>query len=153
MALLSGFEQIVRQNEPMAMHTWLQVGGEAKYFAEPENQDQLIDLVRRCHAEGVQVRMLGRGSNILVREGGFKGMVIHLYAPAFFPNKNRRAFASRRRRRIAGPGRDRRGASRPGRFGNVDRHTPARSVAHCTAMPARAEAASANGPSRPRWFP
>lgn len=83
MALLTGFEQIVRQNEPLAMHTWLQVGGAAKYFAEPETPDQLIALIRRCHGEGVQVRMLGRGSNILVRQEGVKGLVIHLYAPAF----------------------------------------------------------------------
>jgi UDP-N-acetylmuramate dehydrogenase len=83
MALLSGFEQIVRQNEPLAMHTWLQVGGTAKYFAEPETPEQLIELIRRCHDEGIQARVLGRGSNILVREEGFQGMVLHLYAPAF----------------------------------------------------------------------
>ena len=83
MSLLTGFEQIVRQNEPLAMHTWLQVGGAAKYFAEPETPDQLIALIRRCHEEGVQARVLGRGSNILVREEGFKGLVIHLYAPVF----------------------------------------------------------------------
>ncbi|MGD0382739.1 MAG: UDP-N-acetylmuramate dehydrogenase [Thermoguttaceae bacterium] len=83
MPLLTGFEQIVRQNEPLAMHTWLQVGGAAKYFAEPETPEQLIELIRRCHQEGVQARVLGRGSNILVRDEGFKGMVLHLYAPAF----------------------------------------------------------------------
>ena len=83
MSLLSGFEQIVRDNEPLAMHTWLQVGGGAKYFAEPENPEQLIELIRRCHQDGVQARVLGRGSNILVRDEGFKGMVLHLYAPAF----------------------------------------------------------------------
>jgi len=73
----------VRQNEPLSMHTWLQVGGAAKYFAEPETPEQLIALIRRCHEEGVQVRMLGRGSNILVRQEGVKGLVVHLYAPAF----------------------------------------------------------------------
>ena len=83
MALLSGFEQIVRQNEPLAMHTWLQVGGTAKYFAEPEDPEQLIELIRRCQNEGIPVKMLGRGSNVLVREEGFKGMAVHLYAPAF----------------------------------------------------------------------
>ncbi len=83
MVLLSGFEQIVRQNEPLAMHTWFQIGGPATYFSEPETAEQLIDLIRRCHAEGVEVKMLGRGSNILVRDEGFKGMVVHLSAPAF----------------------------------------------------------------------
>ena len=52
MSFLTGFEQIVRQNEPLAMHTWFQLGGPAEYFAEPENPDQLIELIRRCHREG-----------------------------------------------------------------------------------------------------
>jgi UDP-N-acetylmuramate dehydrogenase len=82
MAVLSGFEQIVRQNEPLAMHTWFQIGGPAQYFAEPETPEQLIDLVRRCHTEGVRMRVLGQGSNILVRDEGVKGMVVHLSAPA-----------------------------------------------------------------------
>ena len=36
MTFLSGFEKIVRQAEPLAMHTWFQLGGPAEYFAEPE---------------------------------------------------------------------------------------------------------------------
>lgn len=83
MSLQSGFEQIMRQGESLAMHTWLQLGGPAEYFAEPETIDQLVALVRRCHAEGVPVRMLGQGSNILVRDEGVPGLVIHLSSPAF----------------------------------------------------------------------
>jgi UDP-N-acetylmuramate dehydrogenase len=83
MSLLSGFENIVRQDEPLAMHTWFQLGGPAEYFAEPEDKDQLIALVRRCHEEGVEMRLLGQGSNILVRDEGAPGVVIHLSSPAF----------------------------------------------------------------------
>jgi UDP-N-acetylmuramate dehydrogenase len=83
MTFLKEFEGIVRQDEPLAMHTWLQVGGTAKYFAEPETQDQLIALVRRCHEESVQIKILGRGSNVLVRQEGVDCMVLHLYSPAF----------------------------------------------------------------------
>ena len=50
MSLLTGFENFVRQGEPLAMHTWFQLGGPAEYFAEPETAEQLIALVRRCHA-------------------------------------------------------------------------------------------------------
>jgi len=82
-SLTTGFETIVRTNEPLAMHTWFQLGGPAEYFAEPETPDQLIALIRRCHEEGVEVRLLGQGSNILVRDEGVPGMVIHLSAPAF----------------------------------------------------------------------
>ena len=83
MSLLTGFENIVRQGEPLAMHTWFQLGGPAEYFAEPESIEQLMVLVRRCHDESVDVRLLGQGSNILVRDEGVPGMVIHLAAPAF----------------------------------------------------------------------
>ena len=83
MSLLTGFENVVRQGEPLAMHTWFQLGGPAEYFAEPETAEQLIALVRRCHAEGVDMRLLGQGSNILVRDEGVPGMVIRLSAPAF----------------------------------------------------------------------
>ena len=83
MSLLTGFQDIVRRSEPLAMHTWFQLGGPAEYFAEPEDADQLIELVRRCHDENVDVRLLGQGSNILVRDEGVPGMVIRLSAPAF----------------------------------------------------------------------
>jgi UDP-N-acetylmuramate dehydrogenase len=83
MPIESGFETIVRRGELMAMHTWFQLGGAAEYFAEPETPDQLVALVKRCHEEGLKVRVLGRGSNVLVRDEGVKGMVIHLSAPAF----------------------------------------------------------------------
>jgi UDP-N-acetylmuramate dehydrogenase len=83
MSVLTGLESFVRQSEPLAMHTWFQLGGPAEYFAEPETVEQLVTLVGRCHEEGVAMRMLGQGSNILVRDEGVPGMVIHLSAPAF----------------------------------------------------------------------
>jgi len=83
MAFITGFEKIVRQSEPLAMHTWFQLGGPAEYFAEPGSVEELIALTRRCRDEGVEVRLLGQGSNILVRDEGVPGLVVHLSAPAF----------------------------------------------------------------------
>jgi len=83
MGVTTGFEKIVREDEPLAMHTWFQLGGPAEYFAEPRNTDELIALVKRCYEEEVLVRLLGRGSNILVRDEGVPGMVIHLSEPVF----------------------------------------------------------------------
>jgi UDP-N-acetylmuramate dehydrogenase len=83
MRLFAGFEKIVRQGEPLAMHTWFQLGGPAEYFAEPRNLDELVALVRRCAEEEVALRVLGGGSNILVRDEGVPGLVIQLAAPAF----------------------------------------------------------------------
>jgi UDP-N-acetylmuramate dehydrogenase len=83
MGLTTGFEKIVRQSEPLAMHTWFQLGGPAEFFAEPETIGELTALVRRCYEEGIDVRLLGQGSNILARDEGVPGLVIHLSAPAF----------------------------------------------------------------------
>jgi UDP-N-acetylmuramate dehydrogenase len=83
MGFLSGLEKIVRQDEPLAMHTWFQLGGPAEFFAEPTNVDELVTLVQRCQEEDVPMRLLGRGSNILVRDAGVPGMVVRLFAPAF----------------------------------------------------------------------
>ncbi|MEN6405802.1 MAG: UDP-N-acetylmuramate dehydrogenase [Thermoguttaceae bacterium] len=83
MSFLDGLENVVRRNEPLAMHTWFQLGGPAEYFAEPETPDQLITLIKRCHEDEVSIRLLGQGSNLLVRDEGVPGMVVHLSAPAF----------------------------------------------------------------------
>jgi UDP-N-acetylmuramate dehydrogenase len=83
MGFLNGLKEIVRQGEPLAMHTWFQLGGPAEYFAEPTNPEELIALVERCREEEVPIRVLGRGSNILVRDEGVPGMVIRLSAAAF----------------------------------------------------------------------
>ena len=83
MGVLAGFEEIVRQAEPLAAHTWFRMGGPAQYFAEPRSIEQLAALVQRCRHEELPVRMLGGGSNILVRDEGVPGMVIRLSSPAF----------------------------------------------------------------------
>jgi len=83
MTLVKGFEHCVRRAEPLAPHTWFHLGGPAEYFAEPATVNELQTLVRRCHDEGTPVRLLGGGSNILVREEGVPGMVVQLAAGAF----------------------------------------------------------------------
>jgi UDP-N-acetylmuramate dehydrogenase len=80
---LKGFEKIVRRGEPLAMYTWFQLGGPAEYFAEPGDVDQLLALLKRCHQGEVPVHVLGRGSNLLVRDEGVPGLVVQLTAPAF----------------------------------------------------------------------
>ena len=83
MALLSGFEEIVRRDESLADYTWFGLGGPAEYFAEPRSVDELASLVRRCREEEIPLRLLGGGSNVLVRDEGVSGMVIRLSAPEF----------------------------------------------------------------------
>jgi UDP-N-acetylmuramate dehydrogenase len=83
MSLAKGFEQFVKQGEPLAPHTWFQLGGPAEYFAEPETLDDLEALVRRAHSAGTPIRLLGGGSNILVRDEGVAGLVVRLSSDAF----------------------------------------------------------------------
>ncbi len=83
MSFLSGLEHIVREGELLAPYTWLQLGGPARYFAEPTNRDELCLLVRRCREEDLPVGLLGGGSNLLVPDQGVPGMVIYLSSAEF----------------------------------------------------------------------
>lgn len=80
---VQGFEHIIRENELLSAHTWFRIGGPARYFAEPTNMDELVGLVARCRHEEVPVRLIGGGSNVLVRDSGVEGVVIHLAAAPF----------------------------------------------------------------------
>ena len=83
MGFESGFEEILRRDEPLAPYTWFRLGGKAEYFAEPRNVDELAKLVRRARDEQLPVRLLGGGSNLLIRSEVVPGLVIHLVKPAF----------------------------------------------------------------------
>lgn len=83
MGILTGLEHFIREQEPLAPYTWLRLGGPAQYFAEPTSPAELVELVKRCHGASLPVRILGGGSNLLVREEGVKGVVVQLTAAAF----------------------------------------------------------------------
>lgn len=83
MAFPSGFEHIVKEQEPLARHTWLRLGGPARYFVEPTNRQELIAVVQRAHEAGLPLRLLGGGSNLLVRDEGVEGVVLQLTAAEF----------------------------------------------------------------------
>lgn len=81
-AALSG-ESAVRLREPMAKRTTLRVGGCADLLVEPGSEADLARLLVEAKRFGVPWRVLGRGSNLLVRDGGVRGLVIALNRPAF----------------------------------------------------------------------
>ena len=89
MASFSGFEHVVREQESLAPFTWFRLGGAAEFFAEPTTEEELSEIVRRCHEQEVPVRLLGGGSNILVADSGVSGMVLHLSAAAFSSSPRR----------------------------------------------------------------
>ncbi len=63
--------------EPMQRHTTMLVGGPAQYWLEPHTFAAFAAAVGYCRARGIPVRVIGRGSNLLVRDGGIRGAVIH----------------------------------------------------------------------------
>lgn len=83
MNIFSGLEQIVEKNYPLGKNTWFGLGGNADYLIQPQNIDQLTDVVKRCGENDIPVRVLGFGSNLLVQDKGVKGAVIKLTAPDF----------------------------------------------------------------------
>lgn len=83
MSIVSGLGHIVRENEPLAPYTRLRIGGPAEYFAEPTTELELLELVIRFGAQNLPIRLIGEGSNILVRDEGVAGLVIRLSAPDF----------------------------------------------------------------------
>ena len=74
---------VIRRNEPLAKHTTLRVGGPADAYVEPASEEDLAGIVKFCGSRGVPFFVIGRGSNLLVRDGGFRGMVICLAHAAF----------------------------------------------------------------------
>lgn len=70
----------VRFNEPLSAHTTLQVGGPADAWCRPADLAALRDLVALARQQGWPCLILGRGSNLLVRDGGFRGLAVTLAA-------------------------------------------------------------------------
>lgn len=70
-------------NEPLARRTTLRVGGPADLLIEPATEDDLAIVVRLCRAQRVPLMVLGRGSNLLVKDAGFRGVVVCLAHPIF----------------------------------------------------------------------
>ncbi|MEX0824857.1 MAG: UDP-N-acetylmuramate dehydrogenase [Pirellulaceae bacterium] len=75
-------QHLFRYDEPLGPLTWLGIGGPARYFAEPHSRNELIEVVRTASANDIPIRVLGSGSNVLVREAGFDGLVVSLSSAA-----------------------------------------------------------------------
>ena len=69
--------------ELMSRHTTLRVGGPAQYWVEPHSFEALAAVVNYGRQNQLPIRVIGRGSNLLVRDGGIPGIVIHPVKGAF----------------------------------------------------------------------
>ena len=75
--MLSKFDGI-RYNEPMSLHTTFRAGGTADLFYEPSNTEGLKAVLALARDEDIPVTVIGNGSNMLVLDGGIRGLVIKL---------------------------------------------------------------------------
>ena len=68
----------VIRSESLRKHTTLRVGGPAEFWCEPEDEFHLEKVLLLCQQEGIKVTVIGRGSNLLVRDSGVRGVCLHL---------------------------------------------------------------------------
>jgi UDP-N-acetylmuramate dehydrogenase len=69
-------EDNVLVNEPMSEHTSFEIGGPADLFVIPEDFDEVHDVIDACKQEGVPYFVLGRGSDLLVADEGYRGVIV-----------------------------------------------------------------------------
>jgi UDP-N-acetylmuramate dehydrogenase len=82
MTIPEHLQHLIQSDVPLAPKVWLGIGGPAHFFAEPVDLDQLTKVVKWAGDNKLTTRVLGSGSNLLVRETGFDGLVVSLAAAA-----------------------------------------------------------------------
>jgi len=70
-------------DEPLSGHTTFRIGGLCNIWAEPKDEEDIKELLKFARVKKKNVFVLGKGSNVLAREKGFNGMVIHLGSKNF----------------------------------------------------------------------
>ena len=73
-----GKEQVLTQ-EPMKKHTTFKVGGPADYYVKPEKISQIREILAVAKEEEVPVYIIGNGSNLLVGDKGYRGVIVQIY--------------------------------------------------------------------------
>ena len=71
-------ETRIYKDEPMKKHTTFRVGGNADYFVVPKTEEEVKNIVSLCKSEGMPYFILGNGSNLLVGDKGYRGVIIQI---------------------------------------------------------------------------
>jgi UDP-N-acetylmuramate dehydrogenase len=66
----------LKQNEPLAKHTSWRIGGPADYFLRATDEAELVVLLKTCRTRNIPFLVIGNGSNMLVADKGWRGMVV-----------------------------------------------------------------------------
>jgi UDP-N-acetylmuramate dehydrogenase len=68
----------IKRNVPMSSHTSLHIGGDADYMVFPSSMDEIVKVVLICKDKKIPYYIMGNGSNLLVSDLGYKGLIIKL---------------------------------------------------------------------------
>jgi len=68
----------LRKNEPLARYTSWKVGGPADYFVSPADLEELVQVILYSNRHDLPLYILGNGTNLLVLDGGIRGLVVHI---------------------------------------------------------------------------
>ncbi len=71
-------DEIILLNEPMKNHTTFKIGGPVDMMVSPRNTEEIKVIVQYCHSHRIPFMVIGKGSNLLVRDKGIRGIVIKL---------------------------------------------------------------------------
>lgn len=66
-------------SEPMKKHTTFRIGGPSDYFVMPQSEKEVAEAVAVCREEQVPYSIVGNGSNLLVSDSGYRGVVIQIF--------------------------------------------------------------------------
>ena len=68
----------IERGYPLERLTTIRIGGPADYFARPDSEERLVEALAWADGEGVEVGVVGSGSNLLISDHGFRGLVLKL---------------------------------------------------------------------------
>lgn len=74
----SNIKKKIRENVPLAPYTTFKLGGPALYFFESDDEKEIVEIVKFCRKKKIPYFVLGGGSNLLISDKGFKGIVIKI---------------------------------------------------------------------------
>lgn len=90
-------EKYVKENESWASHCTFRCGGNAELFVTPGSIDELTQVVALCRENDVEFLVIGNGSNLLVKDEGYKGVIIEVNSRISFIDVIGEDIVSRRR--------------------------------------------------------
>ena len=69
----------ILKDEPMCKHTTFRIGGPADYFVTPESKEEIREIIALCKKENVPYYIVGNGSNLLVGDKGYRGVILQIF--------------------------------------------------------------------------